>query len=220
MTMDFSFDEYSAIETPFNYRYSCWFCGEPAGKQLYFPHQHVALLRCTHAKLTLNSCKECLAAAHKSHADNIWQLRIDVKAFLIKHYHKDLAIGINWTQQELAESQFEGGNFESFQQSAWFMFEVARDRVNFSGWPIVVNGITLAADDYIDAPFSYQGTQYPSIKHAIDYYTQVHELTTGYLASVIARVGDHQFAFAIRLCLEMKAATTDERLLALQSLEE
>ncbi|WP_448566683.1 hypothetical protein [Thalassotalea ganghwensis] len=216
--MDFSRDEYCHIEAPFNYRHSCWFCGEPASHELFFPHPHLNLLQCSHSPLIINCCKECQGAAHQSIADNIWQVATDVKKFLVKKYHKDLAIGLNWTQDELANSQFEGGNFESFQRSAWFMFEVAQARVSFQGWPIIVNGIEIESASLIEETFSVNGTDFPSLHHAIAHYTKAYGLAKGYLADVVTIVGQEQFSFAVRLCREMKDATPDERRLALEAL--
>ena len=162
---------FSAVEPPFKYRYCCWFCGEPANQQFCFPQRENILLDLTHPPLSVNSCSECLPWANKAFKRDIWLVKEDVKRALMKKYRKHLAIGVNWTKEELANSGFEGGNFESFQKSAWMMFEIARERVNYKGWPLEVNGENI--EIFRDSPeltFIFDGVTYPNIDDAIAHY--------------------------------------------------
>jgi hypothetical protein len=137
------------IDIPFECRHLCWFCGEPPKEDFIFPHRFYADLfndayvvhHCPHPLLAVPSCQECYQLAFKAEVDSIWAVKAVVKKGLKRIYKKDLAIGINWTKEELANSQFEGGNFSGFQKSAWFIFEIAKQRVDFNGWPIVVGGM-------------------------------------------------------------------------------
>jgi hypothetical protein len=137
------------IDISFEYRHLCWLCGEPSQVFFTFPHRFYADIfndayvvhDCPHPLLSVPSCQECRSLASKAEVNSIWAVKAVVKKGLKRIYKKDLAIGINWTKEELANSQFEGGNFAGFQKSAWFMFEVAKQRVDFNGWPIVLAGI-------------------------------------------------------------------------------
>lgn len=207
----------SFIEVPFQYRHSCWFCGEPAGKLFTFPHQRYVVIDCSHPTLTLPTCNECTSLANQVEEDSIWLVKYTVKQQLIKTYQKHLAIGLNWTEQELAQSQFEGGNFESFQRSAWFMYEIAKARVNFQAWPLVLNGVAIKEVN-IKASFSFDGVTYPTVDDAIDYFEQHFSLVKGYLKQVVASLGNEQFAKAVSFCRIMVGSTPAERKQALKQL--
>ena len=205
------------IEVPFENRHQCWFCAEPADRLFKFPHQHHLVFDCQHATLVLPSCTECNSAAIKAKVRNIWQVKQQVKKFLVKKYKKDLAIGLNWTQEELANSGFEGGNFSGFQQSAWFMYEVAKNRVSFCGWPLVLDGIELAPDE-IDENFHFDGVCYPSIDDAIEHYSENFSLDMAFLRQVLAKLGTASFAKAVRTCRLYLGATPDEKSRVLRNL--
>jgi len=201
-------NEYPVVETPFDYRNLCWFCGEP--KLNYFEFPHHLTFACPHPSLAVPACKECRDIARKLKEDSIWQTFHKVKAELIKTYQKHLAIGINWTQQELAESQFEGGNFESFQRSAWFMYEIAKARVNFKPWKLEIAGI-YASDYEIDLGFTFDGISYPTIEHAVNHYAKTFKLNREFLRQLVSVLGEQEFSYAVRLCRIMIDATPNER---------
>lgn len=205
------------IDVPFQYRHCCWFCGEPADQQFTFPHKAIALADCAHPTLSLPSCKECKSFARQTDVDNIWQVKKQVKKLLVNTYRQHLAIGINWTKQELANSEFEGGNFAGFQRSAWFMYEVAKARVNFSGWRIVLDGLYLA-EEFIKDPFIFDGVEYPSVEDAIEHYSKNFSLSSGYLAEVLACLGNENFSQAVRHCRLMVGSTPQEQKQALRAL--
>jgi hypothetical protein len=208
---------YSITETPFQYRQLCWFCGEPKEFLFAFPHSKWLVLDCVHPPIKVSACKECKRFASQAKVDSIWDVHMHVKQALIKHYHKDLAIGLNWTKEELEESEFEGGNFEGFKKSAWFMYEVAKGRVSYQPWPLIVNGDTLEYLPEKEA-FMFDGMRYPSIDDAILHYVQVFDLNLHFFKQVLARVGEAKFSSAIRYARIYIAATPQEQAIALRSL--
>ena len=220
-------------ETPFEKRHQCWFCGEPHSKQFIFPplknssefdEEAHLVFNCSHARLSVPSCTECYRVALHCQVESIWQVNLQVKQFLIKQYRKDLAIGINWSPELLAESQFEEGNFAGFQQSAWFMYEVAKTRVNFQGWPLVINGIVIEPIHSVDQ-FMFDGVLYPSIEEAITHYAKVFFLEKVFFKAVFHHLShrinhkfdennqqvQQQFSHAVRFCRLLVGSTPDER---------
>lgn len=214
-------------ETPFDKRHDCWFCGEP--NQYVFNYsntiEHKVSENRVIPRLSLPSCKECYQVAKKSLKKakgegqyySIWTIKAEVKQYLIQYHRKDLAIGINWTKTELEESEFEEGNFAGFQRSAWFMFELARARVNYVSWPLIVDGITVL-DEYQAQSFNFDEVSYPNIEQAINHYANILSLSPDYFRSVLALLGDDHFAKAVRFCRLLVAANTVERQQALRQL--
>lgn len=216
-------DEYAnrysdnTIDVPFDCRHQCWFCGEPYNASFTFPHSRHIVLACPHPTLSVPSCTECFAYAMKAEADDIFAVRAQVKQQLISRYRKDLAIGLNWTKEELANSGFEGGNFEGFQRSAWFMYEVAKSRVNFKAWPLSLNGVELA-EQFEQSSFLFDGVVYPTINDAIIHYCRVFDIKPTLLTKALAKVGIEQFAYAVRFSRLLVGATPDEIRVALNQL--
>ncbi len=210
-------DDNILVDIPFDKRHHCWFCGEPFKHYFSFPHHNYLVLDCPHPSLKVPSCSECSKLAVKIKQDSIWAVEAMVKRQLITLYQKDLAIGINWTQEELANSEFEGGNFEGFKKSAWFVYEVAKTRVNYRGWPIALKGITIELD--VDkSDFSFDGVIYPSIDDAIEQYAEVYDLNRIFLKEVLQHYGGKRFAAAVRYCRIFVNATPKERESALRQL--
>jgi hypothetical protein len=213
-------------ETPFNKRHDCWFCGEP--NQFVFNYINAVDKIKEHnpiSQLSLPSCKECyqianktvVKAKHEGHCYSIWTIKAEVKQYLIQHYRKDLAIGLNWTKAELEESEFEQGNFAGFQRSAWFMFELAKARVNYISWPLIVDGITIL-DEYQEQSFNFDGVVYPSIEQAVQHYASTLSLNVDYFRSVLALLGNDNFAKTVRFCRLLVAASALERQQSLRQL--
>ncbi len=229
----------NAIETPFSHRNICWFCGEPSQFPFVFPPKVInrnsyVVLSCPHPRLSVPSCRECFLFAKKAQVNSIWAVKDQVKKSLLQHYKKDLAIGINWTPEILANSEFEGGNFSGFQKSAWFMFEVAKARVNYQGCKMVVNGLTLMQEQQ-QKSFVFDGINYPSIDDAVSHYAQCFGLHHDYFRRVLAylllekrmmekvmlekssleeellRNEQHAFVKAVRFCRLQIGSTPNER---------
>lgn len=209
--------EYNLTETPFSKRQCCWFCGEPKQYLFGFPHKNWLVFNCTHSPIKLPSCKECNLFANQAKVDSIWQVHIYVKRQLIKTYRKDLAIGLNWTKEELANSGFEGGTFEGFQKSAWFMYEVAKGRVSYQPWPLVVDGMVLECNDEKES-FYFDGMRYPSIDDAIIHYVNTFDLNLSFFKQVLAILGTKKFADTVRYTRIYMGATPQEQRVALKLL--
>jgi len=172
------------------------------------------------------SCGECHKLASKARVDNIWAVNSVVKKQLFKRHAKDLAIGVNWTQEELASSEFEQGNFAGFARSAWFIYEVAKERVSYLSWPLVVNGVEMCDSvNEVDqlANFHFDDVTYPSIGDAIEHYANIFLLDPQYFSAVLQQLSDGEvdvksFAKAIRFCRLLVNATTNERKSAFNAL--
>lgn len=215
-------------ETPFSKRRDCWFCGEPNQDvfTLTPPNYQQDKTSQTVKPFSLPSCRECCNVAKKSVQQaktqfeyySIWTIKAAVKRYLLHQYRKDLAIGVNWTQAELAESEFEQGNFAGFQQSAWFMFEVAKKRVNYDSWPLMVDGVALVNECQLEC-FSFDGVLYPSLIQAIEHYSQAFSLNNEYFKSVVYTLGSDNFAKAVRFCRLQVNSSQHERQLAYRKLK-
>lgn len=224
-------------ETPFNERHCCWFCGEPHDGYSTFPVEHsnegehrisTFIVPPPHPALIVQSCNECRVFAKQASLNNIWAIRRFVKEKLLTTYAKHLAIGVNWTPKELANSDFEQGNFAGFARSAWFMYEVAKDRVNYPGWPLVIDGIELDEIEYstqLVETFSFDGILYPSISEAVKYYCDIFYIDEQYFLKVLgciskekATIDQALFAKTVRFCRVLVNTSAQERNLAYQTL--
>lgn len=182
------------VDIPFSCRHSCWFCAEPC--------EHVFAFRASphaeHASLSVPACKECLTLARQHTLTSIYECRIAVKDALMKRYAKHLAIGLNWTREELEESEFSCKILGGFKRSAWFMYEVARDRINAKGWPLCIDGVPLR-DETPNTGFDFDGLHYSSVFAAIEHYAKNFALDKDFLQALTAICGRDRFAFAVRL---------------------
>ncbi|GLX80837.1 hypothetical protein [Thalassotalea eurytherma] len=205
------------VDVPFEYRHCCWFCGEPANQYFTFPHNAHLVINCIHPTLTVPSCNECSRFAYKATCDSIFAVHSQVKQSLIKHYHKDLAIGVNWTKQALEESEFEGGNFEGFKRSAWFIYDVAKTRVNFSSWHLELSGRHI--EDYLaDQKFTFDGVSYPNVDVAINHYSQIFKLDKVFLKQLVYQLSSDKFSRAVSLSRIHIDATEQEKRAILKQL--
>lgn len=203
------------IDVPFENRHQCWFCGEPSCS--YYTFQYKSSLH-SGERLTalLPACNECCKFTKCSSSLDVFITAKYVKGQLVRKYRKDLAIGINWTEQELKDSQFEGGNFAGFQRSAWFMYCVAKQRVNFQGWPVVIEDIQVELPEQQD--FLFDGVQYPDLAAAVVHYSKTFFINRDFLTQVIMLLGEESFAEAVRFCRLQIASTEKERQNALVEL--
>ncbi|MCJ8320734.1 MAG: hypothetical protein MJK12_13935 [Colwellia sp.] len=223
--MSYSSNDVSSIEIPFEHRHHCWFCGEPSQSYFIFPSNHsnnfykkqYIVLNCSHPRLSVPCCAECHRLANQAEVDSIWAVNEDVKRRLLHIYRKDLAIGINWTKEELENSEFEGGSFAGFKKSAWFIYEVAKERVNFDGWPINYHGIELVITTDEES-FIFDGVTYPKVEDAVTHYCQVFSLNKLFFQTALGKIGIKRFAYVVRFCRLLVGATPNEQKQSLKEL--
>ncbi|MGI2199697.1 hypothetical protein [Shewanella baltica] len=202
------------IDIPFDQRHTCWFCGEPSNQRFeYIAHTHTP-----HPSLAVPACSECLRLAKQHPLSSIWDCRMAVKDALMRIYAKHLAIGINWTEEELAESEFSCKVFEGFKKSAWMMYQIARDRINAPGWPLVLEGEEIDDQGY-NAGFEFDGVTFNSVNAAIQYYSTQFTLDPQFFAELVRLVGRARFNYALRLARIHIAAAKEMKRQVLQDVE-
>lgn len=187
------------VDIPFEKRHICWFCEEPCNTQVnYWRMSHTP-----HPSLSVPACKECQGLANKHLLTSIWECRAAVKDQLMHIYRKDLAIGINWTEQELAESEFDCKIFGGFKKSAWMMFQIAQQRVNAQGWQLSIDGQVLENDPlYANTntlAFEFDGLTFNHINKAIKHYVQVLGVDELFLQQLVNLLGKEKFGHAVKL---------------------
>lgn len=190
---------YSHIEIPFNYRFTCWFCGEPSNKDIEFPQQAYEVNILEHPALLIPSCKECATIVKRSAFPSIYAFRKAIKQALTQKHQKILSIGSRWTKQELQDSELEGAAFEGFKRSAWPMFEMMQARINYQGWPVVVDN-QLIENETFDSHFEFDGVTYASLDDAVQYAVKTFFLDEALFTRVLSVIGKSKFNQAIRLC--------------------
>lgn len=214
-----SIDNYPQIDIPFDVRYTCLFCGEPSHSAINIPFLADDMHKGPHAPLSVPACSECQSFVKKARCRSIYQYRNAVKAGLTRKYQKALSIGSNWTEQELADSEFEGAAFEGFKRSAWMMYTMAKERVNYSGWLLCLDGIPLAADEDAGS-FSFDGTEFVSIEHAIEHYIKTFHLDALLLPELVKLLGKERFAYAVRMSRLYLNISASERMQILADIAE
>lgn len=203
-------NRYPIIEIPFNYRATCWFCGEPQETLINFPKYSSEESLLTHRPISLPSCNECATIVKRGAFSSLYDYRDAIKKALMVKHQKILAIGSNWSKQELEESQFEGSAFEGFKRSAWFMFEMIQGRINYQGWDLVVDNEKLIIERQHHS-FDFDGVTYVTLDDAITHAVQTFHLDEQLFTRILSVLGKDKFAHAIRLCRLYPMLTSKNR---------
>lgn len=206
---------YQAIDVPFEYRHTCWFCGEPYYESYAFmasPNYDQQS-----SPIMLPCCQECYGICRPIKVSGLDLLRDKVKEQLHRKYQKHLQIGVNWTQDELEDCEFEGKALEGFKESAWRMFEIAKDRVNYPGWPLTIDGLPVAT---ISTSFHvhFDGITYTSLTQAVEQLAKAYAIPQPYLEAVMEVVGRDRLAYAIRFAKTTYGYSPQEREASIASL--
>jgi hypothetical protein len=206
----FNIANHPLIEVPFNYRNTCWFCGEPDDQNVDFPKNTYEANIVTHEPICLPSCKECANIIQRSAFTSIYAYRDAIKKGLVKKHQKVLSIGSNWTEQELLESEFEGSAFEGFKRSAWPMFKMMQARINYQGWNIVINNDHVI-EEHEHENFEFDGVNYTSLEDAVTHAIKTFFLDEQLFTRLLSVIGKEKFTQAIRLCRLYPNLSTKQR---------
>ncbi|MEZ9998960.1 hypothetical protein AB4428_11715 [Vibrio lentus] len=201
---------YSYIDIPFNLRHTCWFCGEPSNDVVEFPKTAQAIAKIDYSPIALPACKECASVRYAKDLTSIWAVRDQIKHALIDKYAKHLGIGENWTEQELIDSDFSGSTLGGFGRSAWKMYQIAKQRVDYKGWPLSVDDIVIEVYDETSG-FEFDGTRYASINSCIDYFTKAAGVDKELLSQLVDIVSTDRFSYALRIAKLNKNVSNTKR---------
>ena len=112
------------LDIPFEYRFTCWFCGEGS-------YQTIVASVSTHQQhylVNMPICDECQSYQCHRVANSLTSIEKLIKAKIVKCSVKELAIGANWTEKELQASDLNGSAFDGFKKSGWRMYLIAKER--------------------------------------------------------------------------------------------
>ncbi|WP_064604605.1 hypothetical protein [Photobacterium sp. J15] len=207
---------YQSIDVPYEFRHTCWFCGEPYFESYSFmpspnyEHQELPVM--------VPCCQECYSFCHSIKASGLDLLRDKVKEKLHKKYEKHLQIGVNWTKEELEQSEFEGKALEGFRESGWKMFEIAKARVNYTGWPLTIDGLPVTG---MSTSFhvEYNGITYTSLAQAVEQLAKAYNIPQPYLEEVVELVGRNRLTYAIRFSKSTYGYSAEDREASIGSLK-
>jgi len=198
------------IEIPFEFRNCCFFCGEP--KYQY------SVVTSDSLELSIPSCPDCDSILDKLSYSNLEEARDKIKENLIAKNSDILKIGAHWSKAELNDAEMTG-DLGKFGESAWMTFEIERDRIRFSGWPITVNGVAI--DQLSSAhSFEYDGMVFQSRSKMLDFVVDVYDFNNAFFTRVIDLYGDSRIEQAIKFCLVTTVRTSEEMDQAVSDLEE
>ncbi|OLQ94472.1 hypothetical protein BIY21_08940 [Vibrio ponticus] len=201
---------YSLIDIPFNCRHTCWFCGEPSSTAIEFPDSSNVTASLAHPLLSLPACRECCSFKYPRHIRSVWVLRSHIKQTLITKYTKHLAVGENWTEEELKHSEFSGAILGGFGESAWQMYLIAKQRIAYEGWALSVDDQALEILDDT-SNFEFNGTQYPSLDACIDFFVDGSGIDKELLTQLVEIVTPVRFSYALQIAKLNKRLTPTKR---------
>jgi len=209
------------LDIPFDCRFSCWFCGEGS-------HQTVVTTLSTpqnSSPINIPICDECKSYRCHHEVNSLLKLKALIKEKIGKRSAKELAIGVNWTEAELQQSELSGSAFDGFIRSAWPMYLIAKERVNYSGWAISIDGIPIDLEELDDASlleevFEFDGLNFTSFISMLDYLSDAFSLNKAFLKQVLTLYGHHRAIEAIKFCRLVPHYSTSERESAVNDLIE
>tara|TARA_B110000467_G_C18200802_1_gene411674 strand:- start:32 stop:709 length:678 start_codon:yes stop_codon:yes gene_type:complete len=203
------------LDIPFNCRFTCWFCGEGSHKTI------VASLPTQQCDYSVNVpiCDECKSYRCHNDVDSLIKIGELIKEKIVTRSAKELSIGANWTEKELQESDLNGGAFDGFKKSGWAMYLIARDRVNYSGWELSIDGVpveNITADEQLE----FDGLTFTSFISMLDYISHSFSLNREFLKQVLTIYGHNRAIEAVKFCRLAPNESKSQREKALNDLIE
>jgi len=203
------------IDIPFDSRFKCWFCGEDS-------HQTIEVKLSkppSNYLVKMPICDECKSYQCHKEVNSLVKLRELIKDKIVIRSAKELSIGANWTELELKESDLNGSAFNGFKKSGWPMYLIAKDRVNFTGWDLCIDGVPIE-NTSIDEKFEFDGLAFSSFISMLDYLSKSFSLNKGFLRKVLFVYGNNRAIEAVKFCRLVPNYSESEREKAFDDLVE
>ncbi|MBA6362042.1 hypothetical protein H4J49_19800, partial [Colwellia sp. BRX8-6] len=140
-----------------------------------------------------------------------------IKDKIVIKYSKYLAIGSKWTAEEIQSSEFSGIALSGFKESAWFMFEQTKSRINYTGWDVSVDGISLGNTSGLNR-VKFDGVQYSNLSELLNYLVKTFSIDKNFLRQVIDIYGKENIVQAVKYCRLIIHFDDEERKSALNDL--
>jgi len=203
------------IDIPFDCRFKCWFCGEDSHTTIETKLSEVENNFMTNIPI----CDEC--ESYKCHKEIFFidELRNSIKEKIILISSRELSIGANWTEKELQESDLKGMAFDGFKKSGWEMYLIAKERVNFKGWNLCVDGIPIE-NISSNEKFEFDGLSFTSFISMLDYLSKSFSINKDFLKKVLTLYGSHRIIEAVKFCRLRINDSESERKQAFEDLVE
>jgi len=183
------------IDIPFDCRFKCWFCGEWSHQTI---ETNLSKLQNKHI-INMPICDECKSYRCHEEVSLLDKLRELIKERIVLRSAKELSIGANWTEQELQESDLNGRAFDGFKESGWEMYLIAKERVNFRGWELCIDGIPIENISSAEK-FEFDGLTFTSFMSMLDYLSKSFSLNKEFLRKVLTVYGNNRAIEAVKFC--------------------
>jgi len=212
------FDEKSLmLDIPFDKRNTCWFCGEISFKNISIKDESLQEINSGYTQVLFPACEECFNLSMKIRHSSIEDIQQSIKDKIVIKYSKYLAIGSKWTAEEIQSSEFSGIALSGFKESAWFMFEQTKNRVNYTGWDVSVDGISLGNTSGLNI-IKFDGVQYSNLNELLNYLVKTFSIDKSFLRQVIDIYGEENIVQAVKYCRLIIHFDEEERKSALDDL--
>jgi hypothetical protein len=212
-------DETPTIDITFDKRHTCWFCGEISYKNISVRDEALQDINYEYKAVFFPVCEECFNLSKKITTFSIEDIQQSIKDKIVIKYSKYLAIGSKWTAEEIQHSDFTGIALSGFKESAWSMFEQIKERVNYTGWDVSIDGITLGNSGSLNI-VTFDGVQYSNLSELLDYLVKIFYIDKVFLDQVIEIYGEENITQAVKYSRLTLDLNDTERKLALSDLRQ
>jgi hypothetical protein len=210
-------DETPIIDIPFDKRHTCWFCGEMSYKNISVRDEVLQDINYDYKVAFFPACEECFNLSKRIKAFSIEDIQQSIKDKIVIKYSKYLAIGSKWTEEEIQHSEFTGIALSGFKKSAWSMFEQIKERVNYTGWDVSIDGISLGNIGSLNIVI-FDGVQYSNLSELQNYLVKTFSIDKVFFNQVLEIYGEENITQAVKYCRLTLDLNETERKSALSDL--
>lgn len=197
------------IEIPFEFRNTCYFCGEP--------RSYISPVTNDSLQLGVPTCSECDTNIEQLHYADLEEARDKIKERLIMENARILQIGAHWSETELKEAEF-SGDLGRFGAAGWDAYKILYERVRFRGWAVTVDGLSIS-QYATNMSVEYDGMRFQSRSKMLDFVVDIYDFNRQFFERVLDLHGDDNIDLAVKYCLISSAKTSAEMDMEIADLE-